>query len=107
LPSALLENMKNGASLKGDWTRELASQLIGRIKNRMLQFSVRIEVGVSSTLDSKALASHLAQARAARIYTGRSLRGEILVTLEGTPDESQLVYVGPANVASEGTGILF
>jgi hypothetical protein len=107
LPTAVLENMKNGSSLKGDWTRELASQLIGRIKNRLLQFSVRIDVGVTSALDSKALAGHLSKAQGARIYTGRTLRGEILVSLEGTPDESQLIYVGPVNVATEGTGILF
>jgi hypothetical protein len=107
LPSAVLDSMNTGGTLKGDWTRELASQLMGRIKNRLLQFSVRIEVGVSSMLDSKALASHLAQARSARIYSGRTLRGELLVTLEGMPDESQLQYVGPVNVASEGTGILF
>jgi hypothetical protein len=107
LPSALLESMNTSGTLKGDWTRELASQLMGRIKNRLLQFSVRIEVGVSSMLDSKALTSHLGQARAVRIYSCRTLRGELLVSLEGMPDESQLVYVGPVNVASEGTGILF
>lgn len=109
LPNQVLEvMMKNsGSSLKTDWTRELANQLIGRIKNRLLQFSARIEVGVSSTLDSKALASHLGQLGSARIYAGRTLRGEILVTLEGMPDESQLIYVGPVNVASEGSTILF
>lgn len=109
LPSALLEvMMKNGGnSLKGDWTRELANQLIGRIKNRLLQFSARIEVGVSSGMDSKALQSHLSQVGNARVYTGRTLRGEVLVTLEGMPDESQLSYVGPVNVASEGSTILF
>jgi hypothetical protein len=107
LPSALLDNMNSSGTLKGDWTRELASQLIGRIKNRLLQFSVRMELGVSSMLDSKALASHLAQGRAVRIYSGRTLRGELLVTLEGMPEESQLEYVGPVHVASEGTGFLF
>jgi hypothetical protein len=109
LPNAVLEvMMKNGgSSLKSDWTRELANQLIGRIKNRLLQFSARIEVGVSSSMDSKALLGHLSQVGSARVYTGRTLRGEILVTLEGMPDESQLSYVGPVNVASEGSTILF
>jgi hypothetical protein len=108
LPNPLLDvMMKNDGSLKSDWTRELASQLIGRVKNRLLQFSVRIEVGVSSSIDSKALSSHLSQGGSARVYAGRTLRGEILVTLEGMPDESQLTYVGPVNVASEGSAILF
>jgi hypothetical protein len=30
-----------------------------------------------------------------------------VVTLEGLPDESQLVYVGQANARSEGDAILF
>jgi hypothetical protein len=109
LPDPLLEvMMKNGgSSLKSDWTRELANQLVGRIKNRLLQFSARIEVGVSSNLDSKALFGHLSQRGGARVYAGRTLRGEVLVTLEGMPDESQLSYVGPVNVASEGSAILF
>jgi hypothetical protein len=109
LPSTLLEvMMKNGgSSLKSDWTRELANQLIGRIKNRLLQFSARIEVGVSSGMDSKALQNHLSQVGGARVYAGRTLRGEVLVTLEGMPNESQLSYVGPVNVASEGSTILF
>jgi hypothetical protein len=107
LPGSLLDVMNvGGGSLKGDWTRELASQLIGRIKNRLLQFSARIEVGVSSHLDAKTLAGRLGQA-GIRLYAGRTLRGELLVTLEGMPDESQLSYVGPVNVASEGSAILF
>jgi len=108
LPGSLLEAMRNGGnSLKGDWTRELASQLIGRVKNRLLQFSVRMDVGVSSTIDSKALSSHVAQATKARVYAGRTLRGEMLVTLEGMPNEAELVYVGPVHVATEGSAILF
>lgn len=107
LPSAVLDVMMKSGGSKTDWTRELANQLIGRIKNRLLQFSARIEVGVSSSVDSGALSNHLGRAGSARIYAGRTLRGEILVTLEGMPEESQLIYVGPVNVASEGSTILF
>lgn len=109
LPSTLLDVMVKGggSALKNDWTRELANQLIGRIKNRLLQFSAVIVVGSSSSLDSKALQSHLSQVSSARVYVGRTRHGEILVTLEGMPDESQLSYVGPVDVVSEGTTILF
>lgn len=109
LPDAVLELTKrgNGSALRVDWARELASQLLGRIKNRLLQFSVRLETGVSSGVDSQTLAARLPLSPGVLVYTGRSLRGEIIVTLEGAPDESQLVYLGPVNVASEGEAILF
>ena len=109
LPVAVLELMKkgDGTNLNSDWARELANQLIGRVKNRLLQFSVRLEAGVSTSIDSKTLASHLQRSSNARIYAGRTLRGEILATFEGLPDESQLVYLGPVNVPAEGAVILF
>ena len=108
LPAAVLELMKKGdGTLNSDWARELANQLIGRVKNRLLQFSVRLEAGVSSSVDSKTLGPHLQRSSSARIYAGRTLRGEILATFEGLPDESQLVYLGPVNVPAEGDVILF
>jgi hypothetical protein len=109
LPSAVLEAMMTagGSKLKNDWARELANQLLGRIKNRLLQFSVRLEVGASSSIDSKALVTQLHLSSSTRAYAGRTLRGEILATLDGLPDESQLVYVGGLKVATEGEAILF
>ena len=109
LPSAVLELTKSAGSgaLQGDWARELANQLLGRIKNRLLQFSVRLEAGISSSIDSRTLAAQLPRSSSTLVYTGRTLRGEILVTLEGAPDESQLIYLGPVNVAAEGEAILF
>lgn len=109
LPDAVLELTKRGnaGALRIDWARELASQLLGRIKNRLLQFSVRLEAGNSNAIDSQRLAARLPLTPGVRVYSGRSLRGSIVVTLEGAPDASQLVYLGPVNVASEGQTILF
>jgi hypothetical protein len=109
VPDAVLELTKRGSvgALRVDWARELASQLLGRIKNRLLQFSVRLEAGTSTAVDSQQLAARLRLSPGVLVYSGRSLRGGIVVTLEGAPDESQLVYLGPVNVASEGQTILF
>ena len=109
LPEAVLELTQRGnaSALRVDWARELASQLLGRIKNRLLQFSVRLEAGTSTTIDSQHLASRLPLSPGVLVYSGRSLRGSIVVTLEGAPEASQLVYLGPVNVASEGQAILF
>lgn len=109
VPEAVLDATKAGTSgaLKVDWARELTSQLLGRIKNRLLQFSVRLEAGVSTGADSKALAVRVAVSPSLLIYSARTLRGELVVTLEGAPEESQLVYLGPVNMAAEGETILF
>ncbi len=109
LPEAVLELTKRGnaGALRSDWARELASQLLGRIKNRLLQFSVRLEAGNSTVIDSQQLSARLPLTPGVRVYSGRSLRGDIVVTLDGAPEQSQLVYLGPVNVASEGQAILF
>ena len=110
LPSPVVEMMMQagaGASLRGDWVRELTNQLLGRIKNRMLQFAVRLETNISSSLDSKLLANQLEQATEVRLYGGRTLRGEVLATLAGAPADHELKYVAPANVMAEGAAILF
>src|SRR4051812_22346318 len=42
LPTHVLDRMpaSAGGTLKSDWARELTNQLMGRIKNRLLQFNV-------------------------------------------------------------------
>lgn len=110
LSSELLELMlsKNvqDASVKLDWARELASQLLGRIKNRLLPFGVRLSIGRLAALDSQQLETSLKSASNVRVYTCRTLRGDVLVTLQGLPEEHTLTYVGTSS-ASEGSLILF
>jgi hypothetical protein len=104
LPSALLEHMKSAESnsIRTDWARELSSQLLGRIKNRLLPFGVRLEVGLMTLLDPKVLQSQLEGPSAPRLYVGRTLRGPVVVTVQGLPADSTLTYVG-AGAATEGT----
>ena len=112
MPGLVLERMKGAdgmvrTSLQGDWARELANQLTGRIKNRLLPFSVRLELGVSSSIDGQALSRGLRVASSLRVYSARTLRGEVVLALEGMPDDSELSYVGGAHTATEGDAILF
>ena len=108
-PDAVLELTRSGvgAGLRADWVRELANQLMGRIKNRLLHFSARVDVSSPVTLDSKQVALQLQRSPNTRVYPGRTLRGEVVVTLEGMPDESELSYVGAGAQASEGDVLLF
>lgn len=104
LPSVLLEHMKSAepTSVRMDWARELANQLMGRIKNRLLPFGVRLELGQLTLLDPKLLQRQLQDVSGVRVYVGRTLRGDVLVTVRGLPADSTLAYVGAAG-APEGT----
>lgn len=104
LPTSLLEQMKGSEppAVQLDWARELCSQLGGRIKNRLLPFGVRVELGGLSLLNTQVLRDQLERSVGARIYAARTLRGLVLVTLQGLPEASTLTYVG-APSAAEGT----
>lgn len=110
LSSAIVSLMKvelASSTRQLDWARELCNQLMGRIKNRMLQFNVRIQAGLPATVEAAQLEEQLRSSPAARVYSGRTLRGDVLVFLDGLPHESELVYVGLSHVASEGEAIFF
>lgn len=109
VPPAVLDLSRSGATATSqqDWIRELTNQQMGRVKNRLLHFSVRVEVGLLVSVDSKQLALQLERTPNARVYAGRTLRGEIIVTLDGMPEESELSYVGAGTQPSEGDVILF
>lgn len=109
LPSGVVQLMKGeaGTSLRGDWVRELTNQLLGRIKNRMLQLGVRLEMGTSLNVDGKTLASQLQGATGVRLYGGRTLRGNVLASLIGAPADHELKYVAAPPRAAEGSAILF
>lgn len=104
LPSALLERMKSqeSTSVRLDWARELTNQLIGRIKNRLLLFGVRLEIGALTLVDSHLLRRKLQEGSTSRTYAGRTLCGVVLVTVHGLPRDLALTYVGGA-AAEEGS----
>lgn len=107
-PGAVLDLTRGGASTqRTDWIRELANQLMGRIKNRLLHFNARVEVGQLLVVDSKQLGLQLERTPTARVYAGRTLRGEVVVTLDGMPEESELSYVGASAQPAEGDMLLF
>jgi hypothetical protein len=89
-------------SVRMDWARELTNQLVGRIKNRLLPFGVRVEIGLLTVLDPRLIQHQRQDLSAQRYYLGRTLRGLVLVTLQGLPEDTALSYVGAA-AATEGT----
>ncbi len=101
LPGPLLEQMRSteSTSVRMDWARELANQLLGRIKNRLLPFGIRLELGLLTLLDQNVLRHQLQTPAGLKLYAGRTLRGQVLITAYGLPGDSALAYVGSGSAA--------
>lgn len=95
-----------GDARKSDVLRELTNQLVGRIKNRLMQFQVTLRVGLPSVM-RKQLLSQRSSTAPNVCYRFRTLRGEIMVTLEGTIHNEPLNYSSRVRVAKEGDFIVF
>jgi hypothetical protein len=104
LPTDLLEHMlgADSTSVRMDWARELANQLVGRIKNRLLSFGVRLELGLPTVLDTRTLVHQLQDLSGLRVYVGRTRHGLVLITVHGLPADHALSYVGTSANAAEG-----
>jgi hypothetical protein len=109
MPSAVFALVRDDeirAARPDDWGRELVNQLMGRIKNRLLQFGATLQIGLPASINPNA-EEKPEHSSTLRVYTGRTLRGNVLLMLDGMPDESELSYVGPEGLALEGDVILF
>jgi len=110
VPEALFSIMKTETLRRPqqfDWVRELTNQLAARIKHRLLPFCAAMQPLLPSLLSREALESQRVRFPSMRIYLGRTLRGDLLVTLDGNIDESRLVYSGPVDVGNAGDIIVF
>jgi hypothetical protein len=106
-PRAILAAMGHGEALGArDWVRELANQLLGRVKNRLLRYEVRLGGGVPSALQRLELRARLAS-DVARVYMFRSLRGVVFVALHGTTVLGDLRLKGSESGPGEGDLVLF
>jgi hypothetical protein len=90
-----------------DLMRELTNQLAGRIKNRLLNFALMLNIGVPTVLSGQAFERQRAQRETEIVYSFRTLRGEIVVTLDLQIDPEGLSYSGSTRVAKEGDFIAF
>ena len=90
-----------------DLLRELTNQLAGRVKNRLLNFALMLSIGVPSVLSGQALERQRPRRDTEVVYLFRTLRGEIVVTLDIHIDPGALDYSGTSRVAKEGDFIAF
>lgn len=90
-----------------DLLRELTNQLAGRVKNRLLNFALMLSIGVPSVLSGQALERQRPRRDTEVVYLFRTLRGEVVVTLDIELDPDALDYSGTSRVAKEGDFIAF
>jgi hypothetical protein len=110
LPTEVMEAMQASRALQGrhaDWTRELVNQLMGRFKNRLLPYGAKLQAGLPSSIAREALEAQSPRPAGRRVYRARTLRGEIVATLDGTLNEAELSYTAPTGAPAEGEMLLF
>lgn len=90
-----------------DWTKELTNQLLGRIKNRLIQYQMPIRADIPSAIDGRSLELRVAASNPFVIVHFRSIRGDVIVTMTGTIDYTKLQFSGTVAAAEEGDIILF
>lgn len=108
MPRSLLDTMKSAETkyVKLDWARELANQLGGRIKNRLLPFGVRLDIGTASLMDSRQVRVEIAAQAVENVYPAMTGSGRLLVTLEGLTTVLDATNLG-SPTPSEGSTIFF
>jgi hypothetical protein len=110
IPEALFPLMKAESSRRpafSDWVRELTNQLAARIKHRLLPFGAAMQPLLPTVLTREALERMRPRFPTLRIYVGRTLRGDALVTWDAAVDDTRLNYSGPADVGTAGDIIVF
>jgi hypothetical protein len=91
-----------GSHAMRDAVRELTNQLIGRIKNRLMQFQVMLRIGLPSAMSAQAMVQQRPHDATVVTYRFRTLRGEVLVTFEGTLGDAVLNYSNAVRVPKDG-----
>jgi hypothetical protein len=98
---------RSSGTNRADWTRELTNQIMGRIKNRLIQFQVKLRTHVPTVLSGVALERHKSRAESGVLYSFGALRGEINLTVDASLTRAVLQYSNASILIGEGDSILF
>ena len=111
MPGAVFATMSRGRAPNttlAEWTREATNQLMGRIKNRLLQFQVRLRTHIPTVLSGAALErQNRGRSLPQIVYTFSALRGDVVVTVDPSVANALLEYSNASIVVPEGELILF
>jgi hypothetical protein len=104
---ALFPQPAETLNARSDLLRELTNQLIGRIKNRLLQFQLVLRVGLPTVVRKQMLEQQFGSVTPFAAYVFRTIRGEVVMTVHGLIDESALNYAARMEIPREGAFIEF
>lgn len=91
----------------GDWMREVANQLMGKVKSRLARFQISLHAELPQMRSSADVDRRYRSGKQQFSYPFRTLRGEVLVTLSGDFDEEMLVFSNASPLPLDGKVILF
>ncbi|WP_437336235.1 chemotaxis protein CheX [Sorangium sp. So ce394] len=91
----------------GDWMREVANQLMGKVKSRLARFQIALQAELPQLRHPSDVERRSRSCKQQCCYSFRTLKGEVLVTLSGDFDESSLVFSNASPLPLDGKVILF
>lgn len=90
-----------------EWTYELTSQVMGRIKNRLIQFQVKLRTHLPTVLSGKAVERYRSRSATEVLYRFLALRGEITVAVDASLTRAKLEYSNAPLVVGDNQVLIF
>jgi CheY-specific phosphatase CheX len=90
-----------------EWTYEITNQVMGSIKNRLIQFQVRLRTHVPTVLSGVALERHKRRTAVEVLYCFAALRGDVSLMVDASLARASLEYSNAALVVSDNDPLLF
>jgi len=90
-----------------EWVYELTNQVMGHIKNRLIQFQVKLRTHVPLVLSGAALERHRERRTDDVLYTFGTLRGDITVAVDASLTRAMLEYSNAPLLVRDSDLLLF
>lgn len=91
----------------GDWMREVANQLMGKIKSRLARFQIVLNTELPQLRSPGDVDRRSRSCKQQFCYSFRTLKGDVFVTMSGDFDDSSLVFSNASPLPLDGKVILF
>lgn len=90
-----------------DWMREVANQLMGKVKSRLARFQITLQTDLPQLRNPSDVERRHRSCKQQFCYAFRTLKGEVLVTLSGDFDDGSLIFSNASPLPLDGKLILF
>jgi hypothetical protein len=90
-----------------EWTYEITNQVMGNIKNRLLQFQVKLRTHLPMVLSGAALGRNKSRTTVEILYCFAALRGDVCLMVDASLSRTPLEYSNVSMVVTETDPILF